>query len=72
MSMPQAGGKRRKILIPQPRSRFILVTCPNCGHRQVVFSHSTFPARCLSCSELLVKPTGGKAQILGKIERILA
>jgi small subunit ribosomal protein S27e len=63
--------KRRKILIPEPRSRFLLVACPQCGHRQVVFSHATFPARCLSCGAPLVKPTGGKAKILGKIERIL-
>lgn len=63
--------RRRKILIPEPRSRFLLVTCPKCGNRQVVFSHSTFPAHCLSCGELLVKPTGGKARILAKVERVL-
>lgn len=63
--------RRRKILIPQPRSRFLLVTCPNCGARQVVFSHATFRVRCLSCGAPLVEPTGGKAKILGKIERIL-
>jgi len=65
------GGKRRKILVPQPRSRFLLVVCNNCGSRQVVFSHATFPARCFSCGAQLVVPTGGKAKILGKIEREL-
>jgi len=65
------GVKRRKILIPQPRSRFLLVTCPNCGARQVVFSHATFRARCLSCGAELVEPTGGKAIIKGKVERVL-
>jgi len=64
--------KRKKILIPQPRSRFLLVICPNCGNSQVIFSHATFPVRCLSCGIQLVKPRGGKAEILGKIERILA
>ncbi len=63
--------KKRKILIPKPRSRFLLVVCPNCGNKQVVFSHATFPVRCSSCGQLLVKPTGGKAEILGKVERIL-
>lgn len=63
--------KKRKILVPQPRSRFLLVVCPNCGRTQVVFSHATFPARCHSCGALLVRPTGGKAEILGKIERVL-
>ena len=71
MSSPPFGVKRRKILIPQPRSRFILVVCPNCGHSQVIFSHATFPTRCLSCGNLLVRPRGGKAEIQGKIERIL-
>ncbi len=71
MSAVEFGGRRRKILVPQPRSRFLLVTCPQCGQRQVVFSHATFPARCLSCGALLVRPTGGKAKILGKIERVL-
>jgi len=72
MSAPAMEFKRRKILIPQPRSRFLLVICPNCGNSQVVFSHSTFPARCLSCGVQLVKPRGGKAEILGRIERVLA
>ncbi len=62
---------RRKVLIPEPRSRFLVVVCPNCGNKQVVFSHATFPVRCLSCGEILVKPTGGKAKILGTIERVL-
>ncbi|MGC9071539.1 MAG: 30S ribosomal protein S27e [Acidilobus sp.] len=67
----RAGLPRRKILVPEPRSKFMLVVCPNCGNRQVVFSHATFPARCLSCGALLVKPRGGKAQILGKVEAVL-
>jgi len=65
------GVKRRKILIPEPRSRFILVRCPNCGNEQVVFSHSTFPARCLICGNVLVEPRGGKARIKAQIVRVL-
>ncbi|MDP8003033.1 MAG: 30S ribosomal protein S27e [Caldisphaera sp.] len=67
-----ANNKRRKILVPQPRSRFLIVECPNCGHKQVIFSHATFPARCLSCGTLLIKSTGGRAEILGKVEKILS
>ncbi|MCX8196324.1 MAG: 30S ribosomal protein S27e [Acidilobaceae archaeon] len=70
MSSPAFEFKRRKILIPQPRSRFLLVTCPSCGNSQVIFSHATFPVRCLSCGTQLVRPRGGKAEILGKVERI--
>ncbi|AEM38058.1 Ribosomal protein S27E [Pyrolobus fumarii 1A] len=63
--------KKLKIAIPEPRSRFLLVRCPNCGHEQVVFSHATFPARCLVCGTVLVQPTGGKAKILGQVLRVL-
>ncbi len=65
-------GPRRKQLVPEPRSRFLVVVCPNCGHKQVIFSHATFPVRCLMCGTLLVRPSGGKAQILGKVESVLS
>ncbi len=63
--------KRRKILIPMPRSKFLIVRCPDCENEQIVFSHSSFPARCLVCGRVLVEPTGGKAKILGTIVREL-
>ncbi len=63
--------KKRKILIPMPKSRFIKVRCPSCGNEQIVFDHATFPARCLVCGTILVVPTGGKAKILGDIVKIL-
>ncbi len=64
-------AKKLKILVPQPRSRFLLVKCPECGNEQVVFSHATFPARCLICGQQLVEPSGGKAKILGQVLRVL-
>jgi small subunit ribosomal protein S27e len=63
--------RKRKVLIPMPRSRFIKVRCPSCGNEQVVFDHATFPSRCLVCGTVLVVPSGGKAKILGEIVRIL-
>jgi len=69
--MSAYGVPRRKILVPEPRSRFLLVRCPNCGNRMVIFSHATFPVRCLFCNTPLVKPTGGRARILGIIEKVL-
>ncbi len=63
--------KKLKILVPQPKSRFLLVKCPSCGNEQVVFSHATYPARCLVCGTQLVEPTGGKAKILGQVIRVL-
>ncbi|HDJ50704.1 MAG TPA: 30S ribosomal protein S27e [Thermoprotei archaeon] len=63
--------KKRKILIPMPKSRFIKVKCPSCGNEQVVFDHATFPARCLVCGTVLLQPTGGKAKVLGDVVKIL-
>ena len=60
-----------KWLIPVPRSRFILVRCPECGNEQPVFSHATFRVRCLVCGRVLAEPTGGKARILGQVVRVL-
>ncbi len=63
--------KRRKILIPQPRSKFIRVQCKSCGAENIVFSHATFPARCKVCGVILVQPTGGKARIIREHAEIL-
>lgn len=62
--------KKRKQLIPMPKSKFVKVRCPSCGHEQVIFDRATFPVRCLACGTVLVQPTGGKAKILGEIVKI--
>jgi small subunit ribosomal protein S27e len=62
--------KIRHLLIPEPKSKFLVVRCPNCGNEQVVFSHATFPVRCIICGTQLVTPTGGKAKLNGQIVRI--
>lgn len=51
-------------LVPAPRSRFYKVICKVCGAENILFGHSTFPARCKVCGTQLVVPTGGKAIIL--------
>lgn len=61
--------RKFKILIPEPKSKFLRVKCPNCGNEQVIFSHATFPVRCLACGTQLAYPTGGKAKIVGEIIR---
>jgi small subunit ribosomal protein S27e len=60
-----------KVLIPEPKSKFLRVKCKNCGNEQTVFSHATFPVRCLSCGAQLIIPTGGKAKIEGETLRVL-
>jgi len=64
--------KKRRILVPQPRSKFLKVSCKTCGAENIVFSHATFPARCKVCGTILVKPTGGKAEILRDRAEIIA
>ncbi|ABP95957.1 MULTISPECIES: 30S ribosomal protein S27e [Metallosphaera] len=58
--------RKTRILIPEPASHFVRVKCTNCNNEQVIFSHSTFPARCLACGTQLVYPRGGKAKIVGE------
>ncbi len=63
--------RKRRILIPEPRSRFIRIRCPQCGNEQVIFDHATFPVRCFICGTQLVRSTGGKAIINGEVIKIL-
>ncbi|RLE68632.1 MAG: 30S ribosomal protein S27e [Thermoprotei archaeon] len=58
--------RKRKVIIPRPRSKFILVRCPSCENEQVIFNYATSVVRCLVCDEILAKPTGGKAEIIAK------
>ncbi len=60
-----------RVLIPQPRTKFLRVRCPDCGNEQVIFSHAAMVVRCLVCGRVLAQPTGGGAQILGNIIRVL-
>ncbi|QOJ79603.1 30S ribosomal protein S27e [Infirmifilum lucidum] len=59
-------------LIPRPRSKFVMVRCPDCGNVQVVFSHSSLEAKCFKCGRVLIQPTGGKALILAEILEFLS
>ena len=63
--------KKDQILIPLPKSAFLLVKCPNCGAERVVFSHAKTVVKCPNCGAELTRPTGGKAEILGEIVRRL-
>jgi len=53
--------------LPKLRSKFIRVKCRKCGNEQIIFSHASRDVYCLVCGELLAKPTGGKAEILGEV-----
>ena len=62
--------KKRKILIPYPKSRFVLVKCPDCENEQVIFDRVSTTVHCLMCGRVLARPTGGKALIEGKILKV--
>ncbi|MCS7127859.1 MAG: 30S ribosomal protein S27e [Sulfolobales archaeon] len=57
-------GKRLRTPIPTSRSNFIKVKCSVCGYENVIFSHASYPAKCVLCGTQIVKPTGGKARII--------
>ncbi len=59
--------KRERILLPKPRSSFLLVQCSNCGSERIVFSHTNILVKCHSCGAPLAQNTGGKCEILGTV-----
>ncbi len=65
-------SKKKKQLIPQPKSRFLRVKCLNCGNQQIIFGCSATDVECLVCGKILLQSTGGKARILTKILEVLS
>lgn len=66
----QIGIKKTKILTPEPKSRFILISCPDCGNEQVSFDSASIIVKCNICGRVLIEPTGGKANIKGKVIKV--
>jgi len=60
-----------KKIIPEPKSRFIQVRCPDCGNEQIIFSHAASIVHCNICGAVLAEPTGGKAKIKAEIVKVL-
>ena len=58
-------------LIPQPRTKFLRVQCPECNNEQIVFGSPATVVKCLVCGKALVEPTGGKGKVKAKILEIL-
>lgn len=58
-------------LISRPTSKFLLVMCNYCGNEQVIPDTAKTIVTCKVCKEIIAKPTGGKAKIFGKVEKIL-
>lgn len=60
-----------KDAVPQPKSRFLKLKCSDCGNEQAAFGNSASLVKCLACGKILVRPRGGKAEILTKIIAVL-
>ncbi len=67
-----APKKKKRELIPYPKSRFLRVKCLNCGNQQIIFGCSATDVECLVCGKILLQSTGGKARILTKILEVLS
>jgi small subunit ribosomal protein S27e len=57
--------------LPQPKSRFLLVRCPDCGNEQTIFDHASTKVTCLVCGATIVHPKGGKAEIKGEFVKVV-
>jgi small subunit ribosomal protein S27e len=55
----------------EPTSKFLKVKCKGCRNEQIIFNKASTSVKCLVCGKLLVKPTGGKAEVRTKIIEVL-
>ncbi|MFH0869145.1 MAG: 30S ribosomal protein S27e [archaeon] len=53
-------------------AKFIKVRCEKCKNEQMIFEKCTTTVKCLVCSEILAKPTGGKAKINAQTLEVLS
>jgi small subunit ribosomal protein S27e len=53
------------------KSKFIKVRCKKCKNEQIIFEKSSSEIKCLVCSEVLSKPTGGKGRIDASILEVI-
>jgi len=51
----------------KPKSKFIKVRCNDCENEQVLYDKASTVVSCHICGSKLAIPSGGKAQIKGKI-----
>ena len=53
------------------KGNFLKVKCLDCGNQQTVFDHAASTVQCIICGKTLVKPKGGKSEILAQIVEVL-
>ncbi|MBC7109486.1 MAG: 30S ribosomal protein S27e [Archaeoglobi archaeon] len=52
-------------------SKFLRVKCTDCENEQIIFSHASRTVSCVVCGRTLAEPTGGKAEVKGRIVEVL-
>ncbi|HKZ50068.1 MAG TPA: 30S ribosomal protein S27e, partial [Candidatus Nanoarchaeia archaeon] len=52
----------------ETKSKFVKIRCEKCKNEQIIFNKPSTEVKCLVCSEVLVKPTGGTVKIKGALE----
>ena len=57
--------------VEMPKSKFLKVACRKCKNEQIVFNKASTLVKCMKCDAELVVPTGGEAEIRGKVLRTL-
>jgi len=55
----------------ETRSKFLTVKCNDCGNEQTAFGSSSMAVKCLKCGHELVVPRSGKAEMKGKVLKVL-
>lgn len=61
-----------KALVTMPESKFIKILCKKCKNEQIIYNKAATIVKCLNCNEVLAVPTGGEAEIKGKILQVLS
>ncbi|MFP4116005.1 MAG: 30S ribosomal protein S27e [Candidatus Aenigmatarchaeota archaeon] len=56
--------------VKEPDSKFLKVSCSDCGNVQVLFNKPSQKVECRECSSVLCDPTGGMGKIYSKIEEV--
>ena len=59
------------VVVGDHRGNFLKVKCLDCGNQQTVFDHAASNVQCIICGKTLVKPKGGKSEIMAQIVEVL-
>jgi small subunit ribosomal protein S27e len=59
----EAHTNKKKLLVPNPRSEFVSLRCPDCMELTTGFSHSNITIICAECNRPLAYPSGGRIRL---------